>query len=348
MNQLTSPVQEQPQLPRFGREPASHFEDTQKLESFLRPLIKSFVKDLGYEKPTRIDKEVYWSKLHERAAETGIPHAKGTHSHSCLEVGGLYAIACLPNHPLDVQIYVGIYTWVAIVIDDTASHQLADYERFHERFAAGEHQPTCVLENWAELLRSTFKYWEPIIANFIIASSLDFLNACILESRSEFLSLIPTKGSRNFPWYIRSKTGVGDAYAYFTFPKGLFPDFSSYVEVVPDLSKFFCLANDILSFYKEEVAGEDANYIHRAAQQEGKNVREFLKDVITETLSAFHRICVVFEDRELERQVLNDYILGYVTEGITHDEPRPEGIRPPSRALDAFVESIASEMGLNP
>ncbi|KAI2775986.1 terpenoid synthase [Daldinia loculata] len=286
-------------------EQGQHAKDSVGAEPYLRPLISSFISSIGYTTAPVISDGTYWSALHQRAVNTGIPHPEGSHSFKCLK-------ACLPNHPLDVQVYVGIYTWLAIVIDDVACQSSEDFEPFHERFASGKPQPTILLEAWAGIIRSAFDYWDPMAANFIVAASLDFHNACVLEARSELRCLVRTKGGHSLAWYMRSKSGVADAYAYFTFPKAIYPDISCFLEAIPDMSAYFCLANDVLSFYKEEKAKEKGNYINYRAYYEDSDTRTVLGKVIEQTQNAVRRMRVVVKGREPYEQALNNHILGYI------------------------------------
>ncbi|KAI0844291.1 terpenoid synthase [Daldinia vernicosa] len=299
-----------------------HTADTLAAEPYLGPLISSFISNIGYTTAPVINDGIYWSALHRHAVNTGFPHLEGSHSFKCLKVGGNYAIACFPNHPLQVQVYVGIYTWIAIVIDDVACQSLEDFEHFHERFASGNPQPTILLEAWAGLIRSAFDHWDSMAANFIVAASLDFHNACVLEARSELRRLVRTKGGQSLAWYIRSKTGVADAYAYFTFPKTIYPDISCFLEAIPDLSAYLCLANDVLSFYKEEKAKEKENYVNYRAHYEGNDTRTVLREIIEQTQNAVQRMRVVVKGREPYEQALNDHILGYVAFHILSDRYR--------------------------
>ncbi|KAI1473346.1 terpenoid synthase [Daldinia eschscholtzii] len=301
-------------LPDAGGNPAA--------ELSLHSLISSFLAHVGYTKAPTTTNEVYWTALHRQATDTGIPHPKGSHAYKTLIVAGNYGIVCFPNHPLDVQLYVGIYTWIAIIVDDVAGRSLNDFAAFHERFANGAPQPTILLERWAEIIRSSFHHWDPLVANFIVASSLDFHNACVLEASSGLRRLVRTGGGQNFPWYIRSKNGLADAYAYFTFPKVVYPDVSSFLEAIPDLSAYLCLANDILSFYKEEKAHESHNYIHYRAYYDSKDTQAVLQDIIEQTEDAVRRMRVVVNGRQPYEQALNDYILGYISYHILGDRYR--------------------------
>ncbi|ENH65764.1 hypothetical protein FOC1_g10003385 [Fusarium oxysporum f. sp. cubense race 1] len=111
-------------------------------------------------------------------------------------------------------------------------------------------------------MKLTFKYCDPLVANFIAAASLNFLNSNALEARKEFHQIERTKAGRSWAWFLGEKDGVGEAYAWFTFLKALCPDISLFLEVIPDISMWIGLTNDLLSFYEEEKAGETHNYIY--------------------------------------------------------------------------------------
>ncbi|KAF4909022.1 Alpha-cuprenene synthase COP6 [Colletotrichum fructicola] len=284
----------------------------QDLTAILRPIITSFVSDIGCIDPAPEPSEALWVAMRAYADQLGVNYDKGTHSWNCFQMGITYSAACLPKHSLEVQVYIGTYTWLGILIDDETSKSPEDCSKFIERFAAGEKQPTPLLEGWAELMRLAYKYWDPVVANFIVTASLNFVNANVLENRQEFKKLKPTKGGKKWPWFMRDKDGVSDAYALFTFPKDQYQDMSNYLEMIPDMSCYLALTNDILSFYKEERNGEVDNYVHGRAWYENKEATQVLEDVIGEVKEGVRRIRVVLDGREPYLQATNDYILGYV------------------------------------
>lgn len=146
-----------------------------------------------------------------------------------------------------MQVFVGVYSWLGLLLDDETAKAPEAFAVFIERFATGLKQLTPLLEAWAELMRGAFKFWDPVVANFIVTSSLDFVTANVLETREEFQRLERTRGGKEWSWFVRNKDGVADAYAWFTFPKALYPDMSNFLEMVPDLSKYIAATNDILS-----------------------------------------------------------------------------------------------------
>ncbi|KAL5588996.1 hypothetical protein FOBRF1_015524 [Fusarium oxysporum] len=201
------------------------------------------------------------------ADNTGVPYTEGSHSWLMFKVRYLYPVVYFPCHPFKVQVYIGIYSWLGLLLDDQAAEYLEEFSMFHERFCADEKQPIPLLRGWADLMRLTSRYWGPLVANFTVTSSLNFLNSMLLRpERSSTRSSAPRPAEAGHGFF--EKDGGGETCAWFTFPKELCPDTSLFLEVVPDISMCIGLTNDALSFYKEEKAGETHNYIHNRAWYE--------------------------------------------------------------------------------
>ncbi|KAJ7688816.1 hypothetical protein B0H17DRAFT_937940 [Mycena rosella] len=91
----------------------------------------------------------------------------------------------------------------------------------------------------------------------------------VLRPRSNGCSKLcdspPSDGlALNFPHYLRSKSGISEAYAAGIFKSNREQNIplKKYIKLVPDLVFFIEIMNDILSFHKEEIAGETHNLIH--------------------------------------------------------------------------------------
>ncbi|KAK6992795.1 hypothetical protein R3P38DRAFT_3429833 [Favolaschia claudopus] len=65
---------------------------------------------------------------------------------------------------------------------------------------------------------------------------------------------------------------------------------SQYMQVIADVCLFNDLTNDVLSFHKEELAGEMANYIHNCAGVTGKAPTYVLAELGEEALAARDRV----------------------------------------------------------
>ncbi|KAK6064003.1 hypothetical protein SCUP234_12609 [Seiridium cupressi] len=279
----------------------------------LKPLIKQLDKELGYEGATSGDDlEGLLRGMHEQAAYVGIPYPEGTRSYYSFKVGVYYAHLCYPNHPLDVRIYTGIFTWLAVLVDDEANKNPEEWQGFIYKFQSGVLQPSILARAWADYLRLSYKFYSPIVANFIVTSALNFINANVLEG-FELPKMTRTLGGDSWPYYLRDKDGISEAYVLLTFPKELYPDVSCYMEAIADMNKYISFTNDILSFYKEERAGEKHNYVHNRAFYEGRNVYAVFRDMINENVAAHRRIQLVLKDKEPYAKAWLEHAMGFVS-----------------------------------
>lgn len=69
--------------------------------------------------------------------------------------------------------------------------------------------------------------------------------------------------------------------------------------------------SDILSFYKEELAGEQSNFVHDRANVTGKSVRQVLLDILNEVVSAVERARLILQG-EQEKRTWEQFLAGYV------------------------------------
>ncbi|KAF4341516.1 longiborneol synthase [Fusarium beomiforme] len=233
-------------LTEYGRlsPPVSDEEDLPSLAARLRPLYSKFFKDLDL-KPEfeRFESERLMKDVLEYAKTTGVPHPPNSYSYQSLMVGYSYA---------DLNI-------------------IADVEMFQQRYVKGEDQPTTLLRAFARQLQLAYDLYHPLVANLIINSSLNLLTSTALVAREGIKKkrFQPSKGGNYFAWYIRERDGVGEAYAWFTFPKRQFPNPDIPIEAIEDMTRFIAFLNDVLSFYKETFEGETSNYINATAAYDG-------------------------------------------------------------------------------
>ncbi|KAI0411818.1 isoprenoid synthase domain-containing protein [Xylaria grammica] len=302
------------QLPELSADAESKLPEPSAADigGILRPLIAQLDADLNYTgAELGDDLEGMLQGMHEQALKIGIPYPEGTNSWYSFNVGVYYAHLCYPSHPLDVRIYIGIYTWLAVLVDDEACKDPKQWQYFMIRFQTGSSQMTPLAQAWADYLRLSYEHYAPIVANFIVTSSLNFINANALEEL-KLPRMSRTRGGENWPYYLRDKDGASEAYAWMTFPKALYPDISLYMEAIPDMNKYLSFTNDILSFYKEEMAGERDNYMHSRAFYERKDVYTVFREVIREGVAAHRRVEVVLRGREPYARAWREHAMGFV------------------------------------
>ncbi|KAK6064484.1 hypothetical protein SCUP234_12993 [Seiridium cupressi] len=278
--------------------------------SDLSMLLSQFIQDVGYKgAPNSYDKALFEAMV-KRAGQIGIPITPNSKSWHLFKYEYTYPCVCFPDFPLDVKVYVGLYSWIGLFIDDEGHTK--EVEEFQRRFTAGEEQPTLVLRAWADIINECYSYYDPLSANLIVTSSLYFTTMTNLDHRKEFQGRLPAKHAQDYPLYIRDRSGIGEAFALFTFPKAQFPDLSKYLEAVPNMIAYIGFTNYILSFYKEEKAGEMDNYVRTMSMYESKEPILVLKDLATKVFVALDRIRSIMNGKAEYANACDKHEKGYV------------------------------------
>ncbi|KAG6819515.1 hypothetical protein H0H93_011130 [Arthromyces matolae] len=172
---------------------------------------------------------------------------------------------------------------------------------------------TPILQCFRSQLCDVYDVWEPISANSIVISAIDFINGCLMENDEAIRNVRLTPDAQSWPYYLREKTGLAAAYSFFIFPRDRAYNVAHFINVMGDIMVFINLSNDILSFYKEEKDDEVNNYIYNRAHVSGKSVLDTLKDVTRDAVAAYNRVCRALKSQSpasYERWKL--FVLGYM------------------------------------
>ncbi|KAI8270627.1 hypothetical protein K4K58_008452 [Colletotrichum sp. SAR11_239] len=276
-------------------------------------IFSKLVHDLKYQAPQHPNtRPALEAAMLEYAATSGAPY-ESEYAQRYFDVGLTLACAYYPTHPFAVKLHIAIYSWLAIYIDDDDAGN-DDLAGFQERFHKGEPQPSALLSRFAEVLHDMSKYYEPLVANFIVCSTLQFVNATLLERHGEFHGLKHCKEASGWPDYVRDRSGVPEAYAYFIFPKEQCPNIGQYMQGIPDMMTYINYANDILSFHKETLAGETDNYINTRAVCEQREPLAVLETVVAEAIEANSRVVGLLRTRSDPMYALkwDEFFNGYI------------------------------------
>lgn len=163
---------------------------------------------------------------------------------------------------------------------------------------SSEKQPSKILNDVADLLNETSRYFGNVVAYFIVQSALKFITALILEGQdahelvSGYVHSVCSVDQRTQPhrieayaMFLRDLTGVADACAMFIFPNGI--PWGVYIKALPCLRNFINFLNDVLSFYKEECAGETNNLVSVLADARRESKRKALRYMAEECIKAY-------------------------------------------------------------
>ncbi|KAK7943893.1 terpenoid synthase [Apiospora aurea] len=289
--------------------------EPEKLGTLLRPIFESMLEGIGYQgAPQLHDKEkkqAVLDAMHQKVAEYGMTlddplSVKG------FRLGFSEAALAYPDHSVVVQTYIAIFTWIVVQIDDITPSIKSKVGQFQQRFLRGEEQPLPILRGLAAILREAYDHWDPVLANLLVKSSLDFVTANLLDADEGFRRMQVTAAGVSFPYYFRHMSGITEAYAIFTYPSGQYPDLSQFLEAIPDIALFININNDVLSFYKEEIADESTNYIHNRARRERKDPLAVVREVQQEVVDCVGRVNCILEGREPYLQAWRVHMTGHI------------------------------------
>ncbi|KAL4268873.1 trichodiene synthase family protein [Pleurotus pulmonarius] len=218
----------------------------------------------------------------EEAASLGCPmEAVGDHPsfHKSTTIGA--AIAFFAYNYIkdeDVKVYIGTYTSIIIYIEDTFGDKPEVVYDFNARFTSGQSQ-SAVLSAQVD-------------ANFQADGHALFSCRC------------------RFPAYVRNMSGNGEPYVMFMFPRDM--DFKVYAQAIPTLALAIDYLNDVMSFYKEELAGETNNYVSLMAKHCGAAKLDILQRVADQVVSWLSTAETLLSTSQPAREALRHFSQGYV------------------------------------
>ncbi|KAI5777402.1 isoprenoid synthase domain-containing protein [Geopyxis carbonaria] len=178
----------------------------------------------------------------------------------------------LPYHMLcfELKVFITTYTCLFFYCDDMIEAHPDVIGRDLDFFALKYAQPghtfaDGLLQAWLHLIATETRAWYcPTLASFIVTSTLEYLGGAMIESTVARRMTVPRSAPR-FAKYLRVKTGNGSAYSAMLFPAYRFADEDALLDAIlpmfPDFMELLDGCNDVMSFYKESVVGDEtSNY----------------------------------------------------------------------------------------
>lgn len=239
------------------------------------------------------------------------------------DTGVNIAINCYAHTSQEVQDIVALFTSYAITIDDLGYEFLDEKKRCVSQLLRGEPQTNVILRAIFQCLADSSPVFGQFGGDMIAKSTVDFVCGCYLELEREDLlrknnkkatAITSHKTTPEFAKYLRIKTGVAEAYAFFLFPENLFLEdqfLHAYLPAIPHIATYFEYTNDLLSFYKE--AHEQANLISNHAKSENVSTFESLELIRKKTVETFHTINEILSPNKALQEPIEQFMHGYVT-----------------------------------
>lgn len=219
---------------------------------------------------------------------------------------------------LNAKVIITIVTALLISTDDSNALDGLGFDQFHRRHLdCTLHADKSRMGLLANVLSQMVECFPNFGAGTILVSVLQIVNGRKLESIARETTL--HQKALPFVEYRRMVTGGPEAYAFMIWEKARFPTVDSYIQAIPDACKVVNHFNDILSFYKEELANELSNYIHDHVIVTGIAPSDTLRNVIDESVSASERVRAILGEGDA-RDAWDAFVRGYIKFHI--DDPR--------------------------
>ena len=139
---------------------------------------------------------------------------------------------CCYNHTsIELQYFVALYTAFTFYADDHSASNPEPIGQFAQRFAMGAPQLDPVLDRFAAHVKQAYDLWPRIGANAIISGTLDSMTAMYTECTTKDMHTIPS--AMRYPYYLRTRSGVGPPYSHFIFPTCWRASVNSYLQLIP-------------------------------------------------------------------------------------------------------------------
>ncbi|KAK8135719.1 terpenoid synthase [Apiospora sp. TS-2023a] len=218
----------------------------------------------------------------------------------------------------EYQVVYALLTLMFFHAEDILDHKPDVIRHLQRNLATGQPFGDPMLDWFArELSPQLWDHFDPLVANMILVACYDFVNGIGIEHATR--DAVVHDQAPRFPDWLRFKTGLSPMYALLALAR---PDdrtrkhaegFGRYVQAVPDVIVFTNIVNDVISFYKELLAGEKGNYIDMRAEKDGVDVITAQRVLAEEGIAVYQRVMATLSDAPEYQAKFAAY-----ARGITH------------------------------
>ncbi|KAA1475617.1 terpenoid synthase [Dentipellis sp. KUC8613] len=273
-------------------------------------LMRSYLDRLQIPYPTPSDQSAFEQTCVEICFERGYMTPTDQSLRPFLSVGA--AMACngflhLPSIP--ARQFICFVSAFMLLSEDRLKEDIDAIRAFSECFTRNEPQKHPMLDHLAALVHQLPEIFDQVAASIMTTSVLNFITAIALEHELEGTAL--EKSAVRYPIFARVMTGAGEMFALWVFGVQGLP-LGAYLQAVPDIVDFINYGNDILSFYKEEMAGETVNLVHTLARCRGVPHAAVLRSLIDDAVTAHERTLRTLSPHRGAYETYRRFSEGYV------------------------------------
>ncbi|KIY71950.1 terpenoid synthase [Cylindrobasidium torrendii FP15055 ss-10] len=148
--------------------------------------------------------------------------------------------------------------------------------------------------------------YDSVSASIIMISALKFVAGTAIEA----LPSLQTHTSPEAACYLRAMTGIPELFTVCIFPASV--SYDDYKDALPSIGDFIDLHNDLLSFYKEESAGEKCNLASYLNMNRGGASKIDVLEWIMERSLACYKRALQLLVKEDAKTALRAFAQGYL------------------------------------
>ncbi|KAK7683864.1 hypothetical protein QCA50_013242 [Cerrena zonata] len=211
----------------------------------------------------------------------------------------------------EVQVAVALFCFTAVCFDDKIIDAQARRE-FLPRYYHNQPQLHILLDKFLESAHTLGRLVPSYGANIIFTGLLEYCNEDILHSDQPVVaSHSLKKQASNYVEYVRMIDGIPGPFVVAIWPESLFPDVKEYVQALPDAYDWGNIGNDLLSFYKEALAGESDNFVNIYARLHGKTLHQTLEDIVDRLVQRDETVRAILGEGKA-RDAWDSFTSGYI------------------------------------
>ncbi len=263
-----------------------------------------------YNHPLLGDANAYWASLSLDTKTTTQLAAIG-------KWGSMYGDVVHPFLRRENRLALGIHGSYLIWLDGAGPSMIDALKVFREHCTSQKErgQLHVVLHHFADHVDHLCTFYGPYVGDMIWVATFQFISGCVVELLQRKRVEIP-RSAVSFPRYQRYKTGTAEAFSYTIFPADEFPEeewLLMMMYVIPDINDIVDIGNDLLSFYKEHVVGDEQfTYVCNYASCHNVSLLESLSDARDLVLNSVERVRKTLATHPKMLDFFNRWLEGYL------------------------------------
>ncbi|RDB17351.1 hypothetical protein Hypma_001990 [Hypsizygus marmoreus] len=206
----------------------------------------------------------------------------------------------------ELLVLIGLYFALLFYLDDVFDHNYTAISEFNDRFVTNRPQRAKVLDHFATLILEMSYFYSGASANLVVSGSLNFVTGTLVEHETKTATLNPY--AQGFPAFLKTLVSANMVLCVFAFPPST--PVKDYIQALPEMVIFTNNFSDVLSFYKEDLEGENFNRISHLARSRGASKLEVLRTLSEETSCAYERIIHILSACPAGPQTTKDFFYG--------------------------------------